>query len=177
MRELLGFGGLLLLAACGGTSEPDPTPAEDGGAYERIDPVEGVFVNNGSRPADGAGTWSETRIDGRNGLLFSDASGTAQFAMACDDRGGMVLQRRGVPATGGLSMMTVTFGGEVQRYAVNELATPEPVLQAIAPYNDRLIARMKEVQAPLGIEIGDLPPLALPPSEAVSALARTCATT
>lgn len=176
MRIATVLGCLLLTVACAEATEPDPTPAQDGGPYNKIDPVVDPLAGNGSAAAEEAsGRWASGTVEGKPALVFEQAGSGAAFSISCDDRGGLVLQRRGVPATGGLRMMQVTFAGETRRLAVNELETQQPVLQAIIPFNDELISRLKSVQAPLIVSAGDGGSLTLPASPEVSRLVRTCA--
>ena len=167
---------LFLTMACAEATEPDPTPAQDGAPYNKVDPVEDPLAPTNSAGAEGAaGRWSSGTVEGKPALLFEQAGSGTAFSISCDDRGGLVLQRRGVLATGGLRMMEVTFAGETRRLAVNELETGQPVLQAIIPYSDELISRLKSVQAPLVIAAGDAGPLTLPASPEVGRLVSNCA--
>lgn len=176
MRIATVLGCLLLTMACAEATEPDPTPAQDGGPYNKIDPVVDPLANNKSAETRRtAGRWSGGTVEGKPALLFEQEGSGPAFSISCDDRGGLVLQRRGVLATGGLRMMEVTVAGETRRFAVNELETEQPVLQAIIPFNHELIAKLKSVQAPLLVAAGDSGPLMLPASPEVGALVRSCA--
>jgi hypothetical protein len=177
MRIATALGFLLLTVACADATEPDPTPTEDGGPYNKIDPVEDTLVQNGSTGtgAVAAGTWTTGVVEGKPARLFQQTGSRVLFSISCDDRGGLVLQRRGVVATGGVQMMEVTFAGETRRYALNELETEQPVLQSIVSYNDELISKLKSVKAPLIVDAGDAGPLELPASPSLGALVRTCA--
>jgi hypothetical protein len=176
MRIATVLGCLFLTVACAEATEPDPTPAQDGGPYNKLDPVADPLAPTKSGEAEGAsGRWSSGTVEGKPALVFEQAGSGAAFSISCDDRGGLVLQRRGVLATGGLRMMDVTFAGETRRFAVNELETQQPVLQAIIPYNHELISKLKTVQAPLVVSAGDAGSLTLPASPEIGRLVRNCA--
>ena len=176
MRIATVFGCLFLTVACAEATEPDPTPAQDGGPYNKVDPVVDPLAPADPATAGAApGRWSSGTVENKPALLFEQTGSGAAFSISCDDRGGLVLQRRGVLATGGLSMMEVTFAGETRRLAVNELEQQQPVLQAMIPYSDGLISSLKSVQAPLVVTAGDAGPLTLPASPEVGRLVRNCA--
>ena len=44
---------VLMLWACAEATEPDPSPAKDGGPYNMIDPVPAPAANQATMPTDG----------------------------------------------------------------------------------------------------------------------------
>lgn len=161
---------LLTLVACAESREPDPTPAEDGGPYNMIDPV----PDPAAQAVEGvvAGNWRSETLDGQPALLFGPEA-EPLFSILCDDREGVILQRHDVLATGGINMMEVRVGSDLRRLALNEVAG-ERVLRAVIPFNDDLIAQLKEGAQPIGVTAGDAGELTMPASPMVPQFITQC---
>jgi hypothetical protein len=160
----------LTLSACGETYEP-------GELRENRNEVAAVTVpalSGGDADVVAAGEWERTTGQTPAALSFTEAAGAPIFRIACDDRGGVLLERLGVEAIAGTEMMEVRAGKEVARLAVNQPEAPEAVLRAAVPFNHPLLAPLAARQGQLSIAIGEGSPLTLPLNEDTAALAATC---
>lgn len=174
MKLHLSLVVLLALAACARSSEPDPTPTEDGGPYDMIDPTAAPVGTQPNLVAPAIGTWRQAQLRGQPALLFSSSAGAPALALLCDERKGLVIERRGVLPTGERDLMEIRFGSATGSYAVNQPVDGEVVLRAAIPFNDRMLAQLRETQAPLTVRVGEGEPLTLPADPAVGTLVRTC---
>lgn len=172
MRRLLLSAALIGLAACADSESPDAMPAEDA-AYNMIDPVK-AGVEDEAAPA--IGEWVRSLQDERPVLQFGPANTEPLFSIRCDDREGVLLLRHGTVATGATEMMTVAIGAASRQLAVAAVEGPLPLLRAAVPANDPLLARLRENAGPVGISVGDGPPLLLPPSPLIGPFVEGCAT-
>lgn len=173
MSRLIAFAPILVLAACAETRAPDPTPTEDGGAYNMIDPVD---VGPAASSSADEGRWVSGEIEGRPALLFGPANSEALFSMRCGEGDGLVLTRTGVVPVGGLAMMVVAVEGANARYAVR---APEdaaiPVLVARVPPADNFLAALRGDPGEMRVQIGNGDPLVLPSDPRIAELVRSCA--
>lgn len=171
MPRLVAFSALLVLAACADSEPPDPTPADDDGAYNMIDPVT-TQVTQDTAPA--IGNWTRTMQDERPALAFGPTGAEPLFSLRCDEREGILLNRHGVVETGSAGMMTLTLGGDQHRLAVDPVAGPLPMLRATVSANDPVLDALGAQESPLELEVGDGPPLVLPPSPMIGAFISAC---
>lgn len=172
MHRLIPFAALALLAACADSEPPDPTPAEDDGAYNLVDPVAAPIADD-TQPA--IGIWVESMQEEQPILQFGPANTEPLFSIRCDDREGLLLQRHGVVSRGGAEMMTLMLDGTAERLAVNPVQGPLPILRAAVSANDDVIVRLANAEAPIRIEIGDDPPVLLPTSPMIGEFIAGCA--
>lgn len=163
----------LLLLACAEGTEPDALTAEGDEPYNMIDPVPAPLPGPGD--GDRAGAWRKTAEDGRAGLLFAPADGEPIFGMFCDTPGGLVLERHGLMPSGEIGMMSLSAGASRQMLAINPVSDGDPVLRAIVPFNDPLLARLREAPVDVTVAIGEGEPLTLPASPLVPELVAACA--
>lgn len=142
-----------------------------------IDPVADPAAQGGQTRPEPAriSSWLAGRIDEQPAVIYGSNTGQKLFSIHCDERGGIVLRRHGVVATGGVEMMRISIGSERRQLALNELETAEPTLQAMIPYNDELITRLRSFEGRIGVSAGDGPPLDMPSDGSVRTLVRTCA--
>ena len=169
----LGFTLALAAAGCAETSQPDPTPAEDGGPYNKIDPVVDPLAER-RVPVPTAGSWREDTVDGQPALLFGTAE-TPVLSLVCDGRRGLAVQRHGVRAKAGVDMLEVRMAGTVSRLALNPLGTETPILRAEISYNDDLLAQLATAKGPIIVDAGDAPPVTVMAEPAIGALIGRCA--
>lgn len=173
MSRLIFFASILALAACAETREPEPTPTEDGGAYNMIDPLE---IDAGAESSTADGQWVSGTIAGRPALLFGPANSEALFSMRCEDGDGLTLTRTGIVPAGGLEMMIVSVEGANARYAVR---APEdaalPTLVARVPPADSFLVALRGDPGAISVRIGDRAPLVLPADPRIGELVRSCA--
>ena len=171
----IALAALFALAACAETKAPDPNPAEDGGAYNMIDPTVEPVAGE-PLPPEG-GEWSQGSVEGRDALLYGAPGGDPIFAMFCDERQGIVLERRGLTPTGPYRMMEVAIGNDRATLAVNEPVDSErPVLRATIPFNSELNTRLRTPGEPISVTVGRSQPLMLPSTPQVAELAVSCTT-
>jgi hypothetical protein len=165
----------LALVACARTSEPDPNPAEDNGAYNKIDPVPSPAAGAAAEPP-AAGEWREAQVRGRPALLFAGAgSDQAMAAIYCDERRGLVIERRGLVPAGEIDMMSLAAGDQRQRLAVAPVREDGgPVLRAALPFNAELIAVLQQGPTPLTIDVGEGARLSLPATPLLPQLVTRC---
>jgi hypothetical protein len=164
----------LALPACAERTAPDPTPLEDGGVYNMIDPVR--IDDAAGAGLTTLGSWQTGTVAEAQAVLFAKPRAEPIFAIYCDGGRGLVLERRGLTPTGTIARMDVAIAGTRRALAVNPLTdSGPPVLRAIVPYNDELQVRLQDRAAPMSIDVGEGQPLRLPPSPLVPALAAECA--
>lgn len=171
MPRLVALSAFLVLAACADSEPPDPTPADDDGAYNMIDPVT-AEVTQDRAPA--IGNWTRTMQDERPALAFGPTGAEPLFSLRCDDREGILLNRHGVVEKGSAGMMTLTLGENQHRLAVNPVEGPLPMLRATLFANDPLLEALAGHDGPLELEVGDGPPLVLPPSPLMGEFIEAC---
>lgn len=176
-RTRLSFAALLPLAllACAERTDPDPTPLEDRGAYNLIDPVN---VEDAAGPVGltTLGNWQTGTVDDARAVLFARPQAEPVFAIFCDGRRGLVLERRGLTPGGALERMDVAIAGVRRTLAVNPvIGDGPPVLRAVVPYNDELQVRLQDRAAPMSVDVGEDEALRLPASPLIPALATECA--
>jgi hypothetical protein len=172
MRPLVPLAALLVLAACAESSPPDPTPTDDAGAYNLIDPVDLAMADEG---APAIGEWTRSIQDERPALLFGPTGAEPLFSLSCDDREGVLLSRHGVVETGSAGMMTLVLGSENLQLAANPVQAPLPLLQAAVPANDPLLTRLGDYGGPLRVVVGEGPALVLPASPMIGDFIEACA--
>lgn len=173
MSRFLILAPILALAACAESRPPDPTPTEDGGAYNMVDPV---TVDVGPEPAPVEGQWTSRTVAGRPALLFGPVNSEALFTMRCGEGDGLVLTRSGVVPVGGLAMMVVAVDGANARYAVRaDEESALPMLVARVPAADNFLAALRGDPGEMRVRIGDAEPLVLPPDPRIGELVRSCA--
>lgn len=162
----------LALIACADTDEPDPTPVRDGG-NDMVDPV----VAQAGEPLEiEQGEWVPASIDGRTGIGFVPAGEGSEpvFAIACDERDGILLERRGVVDVAERQMMQLRFGGVARSYAAVQPDLEPPVLRAKIPFNDDALAELAVLDGPIGIGFGVHPPLMMPAPPEIGDLVAAC---
>ncbi len=172
MPRLVALSALLVLAACADSEPPDPTPADDDGAYNMIDPVT-AEVTQDTAPA--IGEWTRTMQEERPALAFGPMGAEPLFSLRCDEREGILLNRHGVVEAGSAGMMTLTLGAERHRLAVNPVEGPLPMLRAAVSANDPLLEALGGHEGPLELVVGDGPPLVLPDSPMLGGFVEACA--
>ena len=163
---------LLALVGCAEGREPDPTPMNDGGGYNLVDPVPTPIDPNPREVT--AGAWSPNTIEGRLGIQFAPPNGEPVFLMFCDERDGLVMERRGIVPTGALEMMEISFAGAFRNYAVNELQTGQPALRASIPFNDDMLTRLRQIDTPLTVTVDRGQPLIMPATPLIPELVVAC---
>ena len=171
MRRLAPFAALLVLAACAESEPPDPTPADDDGAYNMIDPVT-AQVTPDAAPA--IGEWTRTLQEEQPALAFGPTGAEPLFSLRCDDREGVLLSRHGVVEAGTAGMMTVALGDDQHRLAVNPVEGPLPMLRAAVPANDALLSAVGDYKGQIEVVVGDGPPLVLPASSMIGDFIEGC---
>ena len=160
------------LGGCGEGYETDNAAAAGPADRDGASPV--------SRSAPGAasaatpGSWSHRPEAGTQALVFAGADGKPVFRLACDDRGGMLLERLGVEAVPKIERMEVTAGDLTASLAVNPLETAPQVLRASLPFNHELMVPLAQKEGLLSVRAGDGPALGLPLTDATAALAQRC---
>lgn len=164
--------GVLLVPAC---AEGVPADAAmEGGKSDEVDPVSAPLADGPTRSARAAeGVWLPAASGGSRSIVFSAAS-TPLVAIACDDRGGLVLRHWPSEPAAKVRMLKVEYGGISSLLAANPVGGNRGVLQVIIPYNDPLVARMAEGPATLVVDTGRSGPAHLPKSGLVRSLAVTC---
>lgn len=164
----------LALIGCAERTEPDRTPFEDRPPYG-TDPVR---VGTGPAAADfTAGLWRPDTVDGARAVVFQEPQSDPIFAIYCDGRRGMVMERRGLTSAGPASLMRIVVDGVDRRLAVNPVRDETLVLRAVLPYNDAVNTALKRGPAALSVDVGDGETLRLPPAEIVQMLAVDCGRT
>lgn len=168
---------LLFLAfpGCAERTSPEATPIEDGGTDNMIDPVR--IDDAAGAGLTTLGSWQTGSVGDARAVLFSKPRAEPIFAIFCDGRQGLVLERRGLTPSGTIARMEIAIAGTRRALAVNPLIDGTPVLRAIVPYNDELQVQLQDRPAPISIDVGEGQPLRLPPSPLVPALAAECART
>lgn len=172
-----GLLAALTLGACGDSKPANPPLEEREQPYNQVDPVIDPItkvVPPGEQDLT-PGAWTEARIENRPALFFGSTASAPLFAIGCDGRSGLVLQRRGARMAGGVQMMEITIPGETRRLAVNTLETDPPILQASLPPNHDLVSQLRGLSGPLVISLGDAPALRLPPDRKIGELVQKCA--
>lgn len=172
MNRLVPFAALLLLAACAESEPPDPTPADDDGAYNMIDPVT-AEVTQDTAPA--IGEWTRTMQEEQSALAFGPAGAEPLFSIRCDDREGILINRHGLVEAGTAGMMALILGADRHELAVNPVQAPLPMLRAAVPANDPLLTALRRHQGQLELVVGDGPPLVLPASPMIGEFIEACA--
>ena len=152
---LLGGCGEGYEAGNGGAADPDVT------VLPKTDP---------STP----GRWQPDTAAGAAALRFDGPAGAPLFRLACDDRGGMLLDRIGVETAPKIERMEVIAGDLTASLAVNPLETSPQVLRAAVLFNHELMVPLAQKEGLLTIRTGDGPALALPLGEETAALAQRC---
>jgi hypothetical protein len=71
-------------------------------------------------------------------------------------------------------MMLVTVGSETRRLAVTNAGGTVPMLRASLSASDTLIGTLSQATTPIVVRIGDVAPLALPPSPDVARFLAQC---
>lgn len=167
---------LLALAGCADSQDPDPQPTQDEvvGGYDKIDPVVNPVAGKPHPPQDGE--WVSGTVEGREAILFDPVEGEPIFAMFCDERDGIVLERRRLLPSGPYRMMDVTVGNDRDSFAANEVQGNGPVVRANIPFQTDLYTRLRRPVDEISISIGRSAPLVLPGGVEVAELVRTCTT-
>lgn len=165
----------LAVAACARSAEPDPTPTNDSGAYNKIDPVPTPTAAAPGTPPN-AGEWRQASISGRPGLLFGPpGDARAAAAIYCDERRGLVIERRGLLPTGEIGMMSLVAGNERQDLAVSPVQEESgPVLRAALPFNAELISSLQSGPVPITMNVGESSTLNLPATPLLPQLVNRC---
>ncbi len=161
---------LLLLAACARSEDASTLPDTNG-----VVPVEMVKAPQTEDRQVAIGDWRDGVQDEGASLEFGPAGAAPLFSMRCDDRGGLVLQRHGVPPVGDLPIMIVTVGNDTRRLAVTGGSGPIPMVRATLTPRHPLLAALAEEGSSMTIRVGDTPPLTLPPSAEIAEFLRRCA--
>lgn len=164
----------LALAACADTSEPDPVPAEDGGPYNMLDPVVNPVAGEPLPPQ--GGQWSRGSVEGREAVIFTPLAGEPILALFCDERDGIVIERRGLFPTGPYEMMDVSLGNVRESFAVNEVDNDGPVLRATIPFQSEFYNRLRELEGTMSIETGQAETIVVEAGPLIGELVRTCTT-
>ena len=172
MHRLAPLAALLVLAACADSEPPDPTPADDDGVYNMIDPVT-AEVTQDTAPA--IGDWARTLQDEQPALAFGPAGAEPLFSLRCDDREGILINRHGLVEAGTAGMMTLILGENQHALAVNPVEGPLPMLRAAVPGNDPLLAALGDYNGRVQLAVGDGPPLVLPASPMIGEFIEACA--
>ncbi len=175
MRAALVALFVVTLPGCAERVEPDPTLAKESDGYNMINPVRVDDSETVEPPTPGA--WRSASVEGARGLLFAAPGADPIFAIYCDARRGLVLERRDYSPTGTIDMMNVTIDSMSMNLAVDPVDDPVRALRAVVPYRGDLAARLQKNPAPISISVGEGAPLRLPPSPLVPTLAIFCART
>ena len=165
---------LLAGSACAESQEADPTPLNDPGGYNMVEPVPDPAALDPEREGFTPGRWTEAAVDGSPGLAFAAPGQEPVFRAYCHGRGGLVFERLQKPSIGDLEFMEVQAGTHVARFAVNEVKAATPTLRSIVPFNDDLLVRLARPEGMLSIKASDTQPLAMPLNAATAELVRTC---
>jgi hypothetical protein len=120
------------------------------------------------------GNWEASAQGESQSVTFRGRQGETLFTIACDLRGGLVVQRPGLVARGNLALMQLRTSDVVRRLAVNAGSGPQPMVEARVPYNDQLIPGLLSFDEPLEVRYEGLENLDLPPNPIVGDLVRTC---
>ncbi|MDT9600139.1 hypothetical protein [Sphingosinicella rhizophila] len=139
-----------------------------------IDPVVDPVAADPSRPE--AGEWVEGDVAGRKAIVFDPVAGGPVFAMFCDTRDGLVLERRRLLPSGPHRMMEIAFGDARESLATNEVSNNGPVLRAQLPFNSELFTRLRDFEGAISITVGRSQPLVLPADPLIPELVRKCIT-
>jgi hypothetical protein len=172
IRPRVGSAALLLaLAACGEAYEPDELRANQ----DEIATVDVPAWPDDEANAVAGGQWrSGSAAQGASLSFTPDAASRPVFRIACDGRGGMLLERLGVEAIAGIRMMEIKSGGQVTRLALNQPETETAILRAAIPYNHDLMAVLARPGGQVSIRAAEGPILTLPLTAETAALAETC---
>lgn len=176
IRKLAPIPLVLMLLACGEATEPDPSPAADGGPYNMIDPVPTPAAPGADLEAAGlsAGNWRASLFEGARAIAFLDGGQNPLFRMHCDGRGGIILDRLQREAVGKVERMEIQLDGNVTRLAVNELETQTPTLRSAIRFNHDLLEKLGRPEGLLSIRAGETAPLLLPLTAATAEFVRGC---
>lgn len=164
------MGMLIFISSCGDGREVDMPISGGDGVYNEVAPV--VAEAQPGQPGPTPGTWVPDQA--ARALVFTGAGGAPLVRLACDDRGGMIIERLGQESIGDIEMMELHVDGEIARLALNEVETEPPVLRAAVPFNDDLLVRLAFPQGLLSIKAGDTPRLQLPLDEETARQVAAC---
>lgn len=172
MTALLAACAAATLSGCGEGYETDNAAAVGAADRDGVSPV----TPPAPAPAAAAtpGSWSQAPEAGSQALVFAAGDGKPVFRLACDDRGGILLERLGVEAAPKIERMEVTAGDLTASLAVNPLETAPQVLRAAVPFNHELMVPLAQKEGLLTVRGGDGPALGLPLTDATAALAQRC---
>lgn len=163
---LIGCG---LLAACART-EPADQSSSDPMVAPALTAEEQARADDPTTP----GSWEASAQGESQAVIYRGPEGETLFTIACDLRGGLVVQRPGLVARGNLALMQLRSADVVRRLAVNASSGPGPLVEARVPYNDQLIPTLLSFDETLEVRYEGLDALTLPPNPLVGDLVRTC---
>ena len=160
----------VLATACAKSEPADQISEEALNAAGPAPQTDGALAEDPVTP----GSWEASAQGESQAVIFRGPEGERLFSVACDLRGGLVVQRPGLIARGNLALMQLRTADVVRRLAVNAAAGEQPQVEARAPYNDQLTAALLSFDEPLEVRYEGQDTLLLPPSPVVGDLVRTC---
>jgi hypothetical protein len=166
----LPFAILLLLAACAKSEEASLVPPQEDDGYNLVQPVS-TLANEGDLAV---GEWASSRQDDRPVLQFGPPATEPLFSLACDEGGGLQLQRHGVIAGPGMNQMQVEAGGGARRLTVSPVEGPLPMLRGSVPADGELIGELSSSTDRITVRIGDGEGLVMPSSPLLGEFIRSC---
>lgn len=174
LKAMAAILAALAVAACAERTSPDATPYDDSAPYGSA-PVE-------PGPAAAAasftpGLWRPDTVDGARAVVFQEPQSDPVVALYCDGRRGMVVERRGLTASGPTNLMRIVVEGVDRRLAVNPIRDEGLVLRAVVPFNDAVNTALKRAPTSIILDVGEGDALRLPPAQLVQMLAVDCGRT
>lgn len=169
----LAVASVLLTTACAESVPPDETPAKDGGPYNKIDPVVDPLAQPKREAALEPGVWTAQIIGGQQALSFGDPQ-RPNLSLLCDDREGLVLQRRAGPEERP-SLLRLKIGTESSRLAQNPIAGEPTIFKIAIPASSSLIDNFQSSEV-LQIEVGGQAPRLIPVNGLVRNFVESCPT-
>lgn len=160
----------LALAGCAERSAPDTTPFED----RPVANTARVPLNSSTASEFTEGLWRPDTVEGERAVVFQEPQSEPIFALYCDGRRGIVLERRGLTSSGPTTLMRIVVDGVDRRLAVNPVRGEKLALRAVLPDTDTVTAALKRAPAGISVDVGQGSALRLPPAEIVQMLAVDC---
>jgi hypothetical protein len=160
----------ILLTACA-RSEPADQSSVDNPAFANELPASVEPADESREETEGR--WQVSGV-GPQPAAFIGTTGQVLFALRCDERRGLVVQRPGLIPRSQLALLQLRTGGVVRRLAVTASATGTPNIESVIPYNDELIAPLMRFDEALEVRFTGLEPLILPPSPEVAGFVQGC---
>lgn len=139
-----------------------------------IDPVVNPLEGEPLVPL--AGQWVRGNVGGREAVLFDPVAGDPEFAMFCNSRDGLILERRGLLPSGPHRMMEVAFGNVRESLATNEVESNSPVLRAQIPFSSEIFTSLRDFDGTIAASVGRGQPVVMPADPLIASIVRTCTT-